>query len=387
LNDNDILIIGGGIGGLATALALRQRGIAARVYEAAPDIHAAGAGIIIAPNGMRVLQALGLADAVQARGVALDGLELTDASRKPLLNTSSRAEFVRDFGFGLTGILRASLYQLLLDAVPAGAIVTGKSLTRFDDDGSSVTADFADGSRARGRLLIAADGIGSAARKQLFPQIQPRFSGQTSYRGVADFALPERADGLLACEAWGARMRMGVVAVSSCETYWYTTYPASAEGRDTSKEAALTAVLAAATDLAPPFADVLRATRPSRVLRTDIADLPPLPAWYRGRVALLGDAAHATTPNLGQGGNQALVDAVALADALVKYTDHSAAFAAYQAARKTRAEMIVSRSRQLGALVHVRSGVVRGLRNALLRLTPASVRHRQNREIFGGARA
>jgi 2-polyprenyl-6-methoxyphenol hydroxylase-like FAD-dependent oxidoreductase len=372
-----VLIIGGGIGGLCTALALRAKGIAAHVYERVADIRAAGAGIILAPNGLRALDRLGLAAAAQTRGVALDGLRITDAALRPLLNTPNGAELMRDFGFGMTGLLRTELYQLLLDALPADAVTLGKTLTRFDDDGARVTAHFADGAQAHGDLLIGAEGIGSAVRRQLFPEIQPRYSGQTSYRGVAEFKTA------LSCEAWGARVRIGSVPVSATHTYWYSTQLAPAGGEDVSKDAALRTLQEAAADFAQPFQDVIAATQPERMLRTDIADLPPLPSWQRGRVALLGDAAHATTPNLGQGGNQAIEDALALADALATYTDHRAAFDAYQRARKPRAEMVTARSRQLGGMVHLPFAPLRMARNAVLRAMPTSIGRRQNAEIFG----
>jgi 2-polyprenyl-6-methoxyphenol hydroxylase-like FAD-dependent oxidoreductase len=340
---------------------------------------AVGAGIILAPNGLRALHRLGLAQAAQTRGVALDGLRITDARLRPLLNTPSGADLIREFGFGLTGLLRTELYQLLMDRLPADAFVGGKALTRVDDDGAHVTAHFEDGTRAEGDLLIGAEGIGSTVRRQLFPHIRPRYSGQTSYRGIADFATS------LSCEAWGDRVRVGSVPVNATQTYWYSTQPAPEHGGDASKENALRDLLAATVDFEAPVRAVIAATAPDRLLRTDIADLPPLPTWHQGRVALLGDAAHATTPNLGQGGNQALEDALMLADALAAHPDHRAAFKAYQRARKPRAEMIVARSRQLGGMVHLPASWMRAARNALLRAMPASIGRRQNMTIFGAA--
>jgi 2-polyprenyl-6-methoxyphenol hydroxylase-like FAD-dependent oxidoreductase len=266
-----------------------------------------------------------------------------------------------------------------MDRLPADAFVGGKALTRVDDDGAHVTAHFEDGTRAEGDLLIGAEGIGSTVRRQLFPHIRPRYSGQTSYRGIADIATS------LSCEAWGDRVRVGSVPVNATQTYWYSTQPAPEHGGDASKENALRDLLAATVDFAAPLRAVIAATAPDRLLRTDIADLPPLPTWHQGRVALLGDAAHATTPNLGQGGNQALEDALALADALAAHPDHRAAFEAYQRARKPRAEMIVARSRQLGGMVHLPASWMHAARNALLRAMPASIGRRQNMTIFGAA--
>ncbi len=378
---NDVLIIGGGIGGLCMALALHQRGIACRVFESAKEVRAVGAGIILAPNGMNVLARLGLADEVRAHGVELNSLMLTDAQGRALMATPQRHELMRNFGYPMLGLLRAELYGLLLRHLPEGVLHPGKTLLKFEENADHVLAHFEDGTQATGRLLIGAEGIHSVVRRQLFPNIAARYSGQTSYRGVANFSLVE-SNAPLARESWGAKMRLGIVAVSSAQTYWYATIPSAAGVKDATKAMAKQHLLTWAQEFARPGAEVIEATPEDRFIRTDMYDLPPLPSWHVGRVALLGDAAHATTPNLGQGGNQAIEDAYVIASAISKHADPAVAFAEYERIRKPKAEMIVARSRQLGGLVHLAQPWQRSLRNALLRRVPRAVGQKQNREIF-----
>lgn len=379
----NIIIIGGGIGGLCTALALRRKGFGVQVYETVSEIKAAGAGIILASNAMNVLARLGLAAQLHDVGLTLERLELTDAAGKALFRVASRAELMRDYGAPIVAALRARLYERLLNALPPDIVVTNKHFERYATSDTGVTAYFADGTQAQGDILIGADGIRSAVRRQLLPNIGLRYSGQTSYRGVANIAMR----GTLAeaaREAWGSQIRVGLVPVGFEQTYWFTSEPTAAGGSDADKASAKRRLLAWAGEFAEPTAEIIANTPDASLIRTDMYDLPPLPTWHSGRVALLGDAAHATTPNLGQGGCQAIEDAFVIAEVLHKHgaTDPHSAFIEYEHIRKPKAEMIVARSRQFGALVHMKYGWQRVLRNGALRLMPAALGQRQNHAVL-----
>jgi 2-polyprenyl-6-methoxyphenol hydroxylase-like FAD-dependent oxidoreductase len=376
-----ILIVGAGIGGLATALALQQRGFAVKVFEAAPEVRAAGAGILIAPNGFRVLQALGLEQAFLQLSRELGALDLTDSAGKPLLRSASHAVLKREFGAVPMGVLRPALYNLLLGALLPDTVQTGKKFLSFAATAETVTAHFADGTSQTGDVLLGADGIHSRVRQQLFPEVLPRYSGQTSYRGVADCPMPEM--GSLAIESWGAYNRFGVLAVSQTQTYWFATEPAEAGLKDDSKATAKERLLEYAKTYALPIAEVIAATPETHLLRNDIYDLPALPHWHSGRVGLLGDAAHAPTPNYGQGGNQALEDALVLARSFTQEATHEQVFLEFTRQRKIRAEMVVAQSSQLGQMVHLPHAWQREARNTLLRLIPAWMTLQQNRRLFG----
>lgn len=378
-----IIIIGGGIGGLCTALALRQKGLTAQVYETVNEIKAVGAGIILAPNAMNVLARLGLADRAKALGMELEHLELTDAAGKKLMPVPNKEETIRDFGFAMIALLRSSLYDLLLKALPPNTVLTDKHFERYQENADDVTAHFTDGTQATGSVLIGADGVRSAVRRQLLPQVQLRYSGQTSYRGVANMAL-QGAQAHIAREAWGSPIRLGFVPIGFGQTYWYSTVQTPAGGTDADKASAKRQLLAWAQEFDDISRAIIENTPDQNIIRTDMYDLPPLPTWHNGRVVLLGDAAHATTPNLGQGGCQAIEDAFVIAEQLSQLSAQQApqhAFAEYERIRKPKAELVVARSRQLGAMVHLHYGWQRALRNGLLRRIPASMGKKQSQDI------
>ena len=162
-----IIIIGGGIGGLCTALALQQKGLTTQVYETVNEIKAVVAGIILAPNATNVLARLERADQAKMLGMELEHLELTNATGKKLMPVPNKEETIRDFGFAMIALLRSSLYDLLLKALPPNTVLTNKHFERYEENADGVTAHFTDGTQATGSVLIGADGVRSAVRRQL----------------------------------------------------------------------------------------------------------------------------------------------------------------------------------------------------------------------------
>jgi 2-polyprenyl-6-methoxyphenol hydroxylase-like FAD-dependent oxidoreductase len=368
-----VIIIGGGIGGLTAAIALQRRGIAAHVYEAAPELRAVGAGIWVPVNALRVLDRLGVAQAVQTAGAALDRADLLDYRGAVLQSLDLRAIEQR-YGFTMIAIHRARLHAAL-----AAELDLGKASQRIEQDDRSARVQFADGSAVSGGVVLAADGVRSAVRGQLFPNARLRYSGQSSYRAVVRAALPpELANG--GQEIWGRGCRFGFSSIGGSEVYWYATLDAEPGVQETPGQAK-----ARLRELFAPFpapvSQLIATAEEQQLIRTDMYDLRPLPAWHLGRVALLGDAAHATTPNLGQGGAQAIEDAYVLAECLARHAA-PAAFAAYQQLRQAKATMIVNRSWQMGKLAHLKNPLGRAARNALMRGMPASAGQRQFDALF-----
>jgi 2-polyprenyl-6-methoxyphenol hydroxylase-like FAD-dependent oxidoreductase len=300
-----ILIVGGGIGGVAVAVALRQRGFEPSVYEAAPELHPVGKGIWVPTNAMQVLDRLGLSAAVARAGWPLERIQLRSV-RDGLLQDFDLRPVIARFGHATISIHRAALVQTLADALPAGTVHLGKRCTGVESDPAGVTVRFADGSQERGDLLIGADGIHSAVRERLFPPVELRYSGQTCYRGIADMELPAGLEHTC-WEVWGGALRVGFSAIGPRSLYWFAPLLAPAGSPAPAK--ALSAWLADQYAAFPaPVPEMLRQTA-AEIIRTDLYDFAPRSPWSCGRVVLLGDAAHATTPNLGQGGAQALEDA------------------------------------------------------------------------------
>jgi 2-polyprenyl-6-methoxyphenol hydroxylase-like FAD-dependent oxidoreductase len=368
------LVIGGGIGGLTAALALRRRGIDAEVYEAAPALQPVGKGIWVPTNAMQVLDRLGLAGAVREAGCGLERIEVRTVEGLVLMAVDVR-EFAARYGHLTVSIHRADLVHALAGALPAEALHLGKRLVDFAASADGVSARFEDGSEARGDVLIGADGIHSAVRERLFGPVPLRYSGQTCYRGVAALALP--ADLAQTClEVWGGAARFGFSAVGPGQVYWFAPVRAPANSPQRTGPALSEELAERYARFPAPIPAIVRNTPPDEIVRTDLYDIRPLARWWRGRVALLGDAAHAMTPNLGQGGAQAIEDAYALAGQLAGRPPEPA-FAEYQRVRKPKADRVARTAWRLGQAAHLPPGPLRSLRDLALRLTPRALSDRQ----------
>ncbi len=355
------LIIGGGIGGLATGIALRRIGWEVNVFERAAELREVGAGLGIWANAMRALDRLGLAEAIRiARPPAPSGGIYTWRGQ-PVM-TESHEALEQRVGEISVVLHRAELLDLLYGALGAEYVSLGRLCARISQNETGVTAVFADGSQITGDLLIGADGINSVVRAQIIGDGAPIYAGYVAYRGVTQFD-PTR---IIAGEYWGRGKRFGMAPMSGDRVYWWATRNAPAGDRMHAAEAhALLCTLF--KEWADPIPVIIEATDPEAVLQHDIADRQPLERWSAGRVTLLGDAAHPTTPNLGQGACQALEDAVALADALAAHDDIAMALRDYERRRIPRTSRIVLQSRRIGQIGQWSNPLACSLRDSLLR--------------------
>lgn len=376
----DIAVIGGGIGGLTAAIALRRKGIDARVYERAPALREVGAGIWMPPNAMQVFDRLGIAADVQAAGQPIVTAEVYDRDAGLLGSMDIRAA-ARVFGFTNTALHRAALQQVLARHVGEDALQPGHELRGLEQLDDRVRLTFANGSTLDARLVVGADGARSTVRAHLFPHARLRYSGQTSYRAVTRHLLPA-AFQEVSREIWGPGCRFGFSAIGQAGVYWYATRDAP-EGETESAAEMKRRLAELARGFPEPVPELVATTDADAITRTDLHDLPPLRTWHDGRVVLLGDAAHATTPNLGQGGAQAVEDAYVLAEQLAAHADHAGAFAAYERVRMATAYRVVRVSRRLGRVAHIANPIGRRLRNLLLRSTPDAVVMRQMMDLYG----
>jgi 2-polyprenyl-6-methoxyphenol hydroxylase-like FAD-dependent oxidoreductase len=374
-----ILIIGGGIGGLAAAIAMQRRGLDAHVFEAAPELRAVGAGIWMPPNAMSVLAALDLAEPVVASGLVLERLEVRDL-RAGALQVMDGAAMASRTGFPSVAIRRSALQRILASALRPGSLHLGRHMVRFRCRADGVQAHFADGSAADGQLLVGADGIHSTVRRHLHPEVTLRYSGQTCFRALAPLRLPESLR-QTAWEVWGGAARFGFSGVGGDTVYWFAPITAPAgtpwdqdglKGRLLERYAAFPAIVA----------ETIEATPAEAIMQTDLSDFPPIDTWHHRRVVLLGDAAHAMTPNLGQGGAQSLEDALALASRLHALGLTPGALAEYERARARRTRRMVRVAWHLGRMSHWENPALRWLRNAALRATPARLQQRQTEDLF-----
>ena len=305
------IVAGGGIGGLGAALALQRAGVSVTVLERASELREVGTGIGVWVNGMVALRKLGLVDEVLARGSAYEVQELR-SWRGDLLVATPVGSLARRYGVPPPIVIwRPELIDILGKALEPGVVELGAQVVGFEQDNDGVTVRLADGREVRGDVLIGADGIHSAVRAQLSPTIRPRYAGYQYLRGITEFASPLFPTGRFVF-AFGRGDRFGLSHIGPGRLYWWAVIVAPEHASDPS-DGRKAEVARRFKSFMAPIPAVIESTPGDQILRNDISDLRPLASWGVGRVTLLGDAAHATTPNLGRGAGEALEDAVTLA--------------------------------------------------------------------------
>ena len=358
-----VVVAGAGIGGLSAAIGLRKAGHDVVVLERAPRIEAAGAGITLFANAMNALERLDIAQAVADHGAP--------ARRSAILTSRGRvlAELPADLLAGAVAVHRADLQSALAQA--AGDVRLGVAVASTRQEGEEVVARTADGTEHRGDLLIGADGLHSVVRAGV-AAASPRYAGYTSWRGVSPVTIePGRFT-----ESWGIGERFGLVDVGGGRTYWFATKNAAEREPDEpgGRKAEVTRRF---SGWHAPIAAVVAAAPEDVILRNDVYFLDPLPRWSSGSIVLLGDAAHATTPGVGQGAAQAIEDAVVLAGCLASGRDLTGALRDYESVRRPRVKRVLKMSRRADRAAQLASPLGWRLRNAVARRTPARVQRRQ----------
>ena len=375
MNDHPMLIAGGGIGGLAAALGLARQGMPVRLFEQAPAFEEVGAGLQMSPNGVRALKALGAWEAVEPACVIPSEIHMRDGRSGALLQRIRLGKtFEERFGAPYRVCHRADLLAGLVASARCNFAIelnTGRRVSGLDDSGEATRLDFADGTFAKGAGVIAADGIGSALRTAVAGEVAPTPRGVTLYRSLMPLQRvpPEiEADCVTLWVCPGAhvvhypvsnwRNFNTVVAVDGTlpDEGWKTPAPAGEVTRRLPGVCEELALLLAA---------------PAAWMRWPGTVLPALPRWSSGRVALLGDAAHATLPFLAQGAVMALEDAVVLSREIAGTPDLAAAFSAYERQRRERTARVQEQSRRQSRIYHA-SGAMAAARNLTLRLAGPS---------------
>ncbi|MBP1155113.1 MULTISPECIES: FAD-dependent monooxygenase [unclassified Paenibacillus] len=382
-NGSKAIIIGGGIGGLAAAIALQDSGWSVSVFEKTAELQVIGAGIVLAANAMKVLEKLGVADQVREQGCPVGKGEIRTWNGKLLVDLPVREQAQR-FGSASYLIHRAALQSILYDQLKPGTVHWGKQWAEWRQHEERVVAVFADAYEEAGDILIGADGIHSSVRQRLFGPTPLRYAGFTALRGIAVFDNERytREDGG-GFEAWGPGKRFGFSQLGGDRVFWFAAVNAP-QGSLLPPGKRKQAALRHFRGWYEPIEAVIEATEESAILSHDIFDRVPLRRWSQGPVTLLGDAAHPMLPNLGQGGAQALEDALMLARCVSERPSQlPEALLLYEQRRIQRTSLIVSRSRRMGRLMQLEHTLAVTARNAVLRTIPPRVQMNRMAWLIG----
>ncbi|MFB6455301.1 FAD-dependent monooxygenase [Chitinophaga sp. Hz27] len=374
------IIIGAGIGGLSTAIALQQKGIDYEIFDAVPENRPVGAGIMLGGNAMTVYERLGIGEAIRKQSIFPENIFIRNYKGKTLQQVSN--VYIRQrYGQGAHMIHRAALHHELILATKQ-PVQWGKKLISIEDTADSVTAYFEDGTSATGDILIGADGIRSLVREQYITHANYRYSGQSCWRAIIPMTL-SREEQINGAEVWGNGngLRSSYMQVNQQQVYfWFTKkMPANTPFSD---EAAITFIQKELAVFTGNMRTVAAALKPEMLIRGDLYDFEPIDTWYKGRVVLLGDAAHATTPNLGQGASQAIEDALMLSNCIAQTKNYTDAFRSYQEQRIARVRKVVGISWKLAQITNWKGAIATTIRDMMVRMVPNSITQQQMEFLY-----
>ena len=358
------LIVGAGIGGLSAGIALRNAGWHIRIFERATSPRELGFGLLVAPNAISALRTLGVADVVLARGFA----PVRGEVRRMDGTVIKRAEFPDPelLGGRTVVALRPALHGALLEAVGAETLTLNSQVTGFEVGRGRVAVRTAAGHTAEGDLLVGADGIGSVVRAALHPDERPpRSSGIGAVRGVVHGTVHHLGDqsGVM---YFGRGVESFLVRASATGIYWALSLSQVIIPPGMNDPAVILAHMSSRMDAT--FRAVTAATEEMRY--DELVDRDPLPFWGRGPVTLLGDAAHPVLPHTGQGAAQAIVDAVALGNALRDCADLDAALRSYEADRRQKTTALLAQGRRTARVMRTTNPLACLVREAVIRVAP-----------------
>lgn len=365
-----ISIIGAGIGGLTLGNVLQQNGYDFTIYESASEIKPVGAGIMMAVNAMQVFDKLGLKEKIENSGNKIHKITLSNESLKPFSKTEI-LELENKYKSCNVAIHRAELQRILAENLHSKSIELNHSLKKIEKKENYIL-NFENGTQLESKIVFGADGIKSQVRNQILKTGSIRSSRQKCWRGLVDFELPEKYHHE-AFELWGKGKRFGFVKISEKKVYWY----ACINEKSFDKYLEITEIFKDFDSLA---LNLIEATEKENIICNDISDLTPIPQWYFENLCLIGDAAHATTPNMGQGACQAIEDAYIIGRLLERNKDFNAVFKEFQKIRRKKVDYIVNTSRTIGKISQWEHG--NSFRNFMMSLIPESINQKMAKKII-----
>jgi len=365
--EQEVSIIGGGIAGLAIAIALEKHGINPAIYESAQEMKPVGAGIALAFNAMKACKSLGVYEDVRPLGKSIEKALITNHKGK-VLSSFTYANHLDILGDVTVALHRWDLQEGLKKALHSTQIKLGKHAIDFIVNSNKVETNFEDGTKSISDFVIACDGIHSVFRKKLIPKSNPKYSGYTCWRGIG--ILPETYPwkGSM-IESWGPGQRLGIVPLTHNRVYWFAVKNAP-EKDQLMKESKKEDILSFFDSWNKDMLRVIETTPDENIILSDISDIDPITNFAFDNILLVGDAAHATTPNLGQGGCQAIVDAAILDKCLEKEPSLDKAFRIFEEKRIEKTRKVILNSRKFGKLAQLENGMGIAFRNFVVGLVP-----------------
>lgn len=368
----DISIIGGGITGLTTALALHKSGVPSKVYEQAATLNEIGAGVWLQPNAVQILHWLGLKKAVLNKGCALDKMEITYPNLSPIKKI--RKAVVEDqYGNQTIAIHRGKLQRILYEKCEQLQMVAlGEPYIDHQNDEGKVQLQFKNKSIPTD-IVLGADGIKSRVRKAMGLPTEFRQTRQICCRGITNITLPNHLK-RVGKEVWGDKRRFGFSQLSPDSVYFFIVLNQEICPKEFSKPS-LSALF---KDFDPIIAKIIEAS--GDMHKTELIDLKRLDTWHNSNACLLGDAAHATTPNMGQGACQAIEDAFYISRYLKEADSPQDAFKAFEIQRRKKVDYVVNNSWNFGRMVHNRAGQM--LLKGMMKITPEKIVDKQMNMLY-----
>jgi 2-polyprenyl-6-methoxyphenol hydroxylase-like FAD-dependent oxidoreductase len=390
-----IAIIGGGIGGLTAALALKEFGFEAQIFEQAPQLLEVGAAILMWPNAMRVLHRLGVADTIREHGAVLEKARWLKHDGKPLNNFS-----LPETEIPAVALHRADLQQTLLHALPSASVHLNHIFQSYEQRPEGIIAHFQDAAAVECDVLIAADGLHSRAREQLLHDGAPIEHSYAAWRGVMPHT-PKSVALATATEIYGRGRRFGIGPLGHGRVGWWAsankslltdTRASSTQASPADHESMRAELLRLFAGWCDPVRELISDTPSNALVRNPVCDRLPVRRWGEGCMTMLGDAVHPITPNLGQGGCLAIEDAAVLARCFEKYATKTTiagtraavrdAWRRFESVRYSRSAWVFRCSRIYGRVGQWETGIAVQLRNRALSLVPTGLTKKFLRRVF-----
>ncbi len=353
-----VLVVGGGIAGFTFAAALQRKGVNIEVVDLAPELRPIGSGIAIGFNGILALNSIGLGASVRERGAPLPGMTVLDADGRRL--NGFKWTVVEDiYGTSTVGIHRGALHDVLAESFE-GDVRLGITVSGLHEIANSVVAEFSDGTSAEYDFVVGADGLNSQVRNLTFGEVPRQYAGYSAIRVVVP--RPPGIEGMY--ELWGRDRRMGILPIGKDLLYSYSTF-LSAQGvvRNATESADFLRELFGT--FSGPAKSIIESVNDGASIHSGDIEQVILPRWHTRRIALIGDAAHAMCPDLGQGGSMAIEDAVLLARALAGSGEIDNALLDFHTKRYKRVREIQRASRRYGWMVHGKTAPARVVRRSI----------------------